>query len=56
MRLRGGQLVTASGQVRRLGGVGGQRDGPVVGRPRLRAAAQAAQQVGAGGVARADQA
>src|SRR6266536_3415375 len=45
-----GQLVAATDEVRRLGGVGGQRDGPVVRRPRLRTVAQPAQQVGAGGV------
>jgi hypothetical protein len=47
---RGGQLVAATDEVRRLGGVAGQPDGPVVRRPRLLAPAQPAQQVGAGGV------
>ena len=45
-----GQLVAAADESRRLGGVAGQPDGPVVRRPRLLAPAEAAQQVGAGGV------
>src|SRR5215469_15124532 len=49
-RSRAGQLVAATDEVRRLGGVARQPDGPVVCRPRLLAPAQPAQQVGAGGV------
>src|SRR5688572_10519825 len=44
------QLVAATDEVRLLGGVTGQLDGPVVRRPRLLASAQPAQQVGARGV------
>src|SRR5690242_13792666 len=44
------ELVAAPGEVRRLGGVAGQLDRPVVGRPRVLHATQSAQEVGAGGV------
>jgi hypothetical protein len=50
VRFTSRRLVAAADEVRRLSGVAGQPDGPVVGRPRLLAAAQPAQQVGAGAV------